>query len=385
MSLRNQMGVFAMALLLGSGCGNVDIQDPQEVQNVEKPLGMCGKGRICTPTDPNGTGVNIGNTDPRSKFGIYYTDGRAINVEFWLTGLSGNAKDGYQVIGYTKDLGGQIIQAKAIVTGITFDTRPSWQVESLSADKTELSAKIFDTATNQQFAVSGGDMVGLNIALLLPGTGTSAAPIYAFVVRVDGVDKVPSQADTVYGFRMSYRPDFGSTQVWAPFCKGPQGQSELSVWYLGAVWEPMTGKKLISGKEFNAVTCETGGIAVCLGWGYQPWNYARYASTGQDESLEAYHQTCIHMKRASYCANEDAFTVNGTLIEINDPFAPQIHSSPLNTIEAVWTETGATCLTNPRHPALLSPSFVSNGCGNGPLPVCTASAFSGAWLATGLP
>ena len=84
------------------------------------------------------------------------------------------------------------------------------------------------------------------------------------------------------------------------------------------------------------------------------------------------------MKRASYCGDSRSGTVDGTAITISDLIAPSINSGSLGTLEALWTTTGATCVSNRRHPEI---PFI--GCPN-PLPACPNAPVDGYLLANGL-
>jgi len=64
-------------------------------------------------------------------------------------------------------------------------------------------------------------------------------------------------------------------------------------------------------------------------------------------SLREYHQAATRAIRADYCYSNTPYTVNGTLIDIYDTLGvlSQASSDP---IEAVWGESGALCVGDPR-------------------------------------
>jgi hypothetical protein len=84
------------------------------------------------------------------------------------------------------------------------------------------------------------------------------------------------------------------------------------------------------------------------------------------------------MKRASYCADERAYTVAGTQIAIADDQHIQSATPTLDTVEAVWSPTGAVCinLENMRHSA----TGFSGTCPNVNLHRCTEQNTTGRYL-----
>jgi hypothetical protein len=111
------------------------------------------------------------------------------------------------------------------------------------------------------------------------------------------------------------------------------------------------------------MSCYLGAPATVARWGYE---YGASIPSGH-----FYFDAAVQMKRASYCADEHAYTIAGTEIFIRDS-APvhQDATTKAAAIEASWTRDGAKCL-NPnqaRHPELLPSNFkcpgrVILGCG----------------------
>jgi hypothetical protein len=123
----------------------------------------------------------------------------------------------------------------------------------------------------------------------------------------------------------------------------------------GSVTRPPSTTKVLT------MSCRKGAIATVFAWGYS------YLGIPADTF---YYDAGIHMKRASYCADGEAYTANGTHIWIFDDRKINAEVGP--ALEARWSPTGATCLTTPRHPTL---AVGFTGCRSGPLPPCSSVTF----------
>jgi len=104
------------------------------------------------------------------------------------------------------------------------------------------------------------------------------------------------------------------------------------------------------GRGGFTLTCTSGAIAKCIGWGYRPWDEHPGGAP-----LKALHRACMHMVRADYGGNGSTGTRDGTPVHVCDRFGirPCTKQPPL-AFEAAWGERGATCVARPRVPDLLS-------------------------------
>lgn len=67
------------------------------------------------------------------------------------------------------------------------------------------------------------------------------------------------------------------------------------------------------------IACTNGVIAKCARqWGYKPWKSAPNHINGFEHDLRPYHQMCLRAARADYCSDGSSFTVDGTMIDIED-------------------------------------------------------------------
>mgnify|MGYP007130736584 CR=1 FL=1 len=66
--------------------------------------------------------------------------------------------------------------------------------------------------------------------------------------------------------------------------------------------------------------------------------------------------------RADYCGDGTAHTVNGTILDIFDYLSPPVQLQEEKwQMEARWTQTGALCLSQRRHPEIPFPGCVKSG------------------------
>jgi hypothetical protein len=124
--------------------------------------------------------------------------------------------------------------------------------------------------------------------------------------------------------------------------------------------------------QFVTLSCYLGAPATVFRWGY---NYD--SATPADN---AFFDGAIQMKRASYCADQHAYTSTGTRISITDTSGPPpVHHEALveaTEIEASWTKKGATCLNREaaRYPERIPPDL---SCNNKKLLPCTSGDILG--------
>jgi hypothetical protein len=139
-------------------------------------------------------------------------------------------------------------------------------------------------------------------------------------MHVDGVQEQPNYA--------AYVLSVGGH----PVCAG----SEPGIFIDGA-WDARG--KHVARPGTVTYACNTGVIAKCVAWGYAPW------SVGSDV-----HQTCTRLARADYCGTGEAWTREGTLVNIYDSLGVQV-SEPSSELsfEAGWGPSGAVCVRAPRY------------------------------------
>lgn len=352
--------ILAAASLLTSACGDGAAQETSPMSGNTSSIQGYG-------SNPNGTGVHVGSTQPESWFGL-----ANVSLTWFMTGLSMRPDGSVWANGwYNVAIG--VAAADARVLSAQHDGQ-NRSVVAVRTAGTRLSIDL-RAADGHIQTLTGDDILGVSLLLRVPDpTGL----IYTnYRLRFRQADALSSRFDDVDGYQMEYKVDGLLGGPWTAYCKGPGGEAQHSVFYQGAQWNPLNGARS-DGDGLVAMTCESGAVATCMRWGYRPWASAPLGN-GHSTGLGDYHQACVHMKRASYCGDSKANTVDGTLIVINDPFAPAINSGPADDLEALWTPTGATCIGSRRRPEI---PFL--GCPL-PLPTCPENPSGGFLLSSALP
>lgn len=354
---------LSLCLLLGSAVSLTACSDAvTHPEQQDTTASLTGYG-----TKPNGTGVHVGSTQPESWFGLAQT-----SATWFTNGFSQHADGSYWATGwYSIDL--TLLPAEARIVSAELSGE-ILQVQGIRTAGTRLSIDLRD-ARGQLTTLQHADLAGLTLLLRVPDpTGLLTTP---YSLRFGSAASLDSQLGDVDGYQVEVRPASVIGASWSSYCKGPDGSSQRAVFYQGSQWDPLSGARS-DGANLVTLTCESGSVARCMSWGYRPWTSGRLAS-GADASLRDYHQACVHMKRAAYCGSSKANTIDGTKIIVNDPFSPPVNSGPTDVLEALWTDSGATCVSNRRRPEI---PFL--GCPL-PLPTCPSSPSGGYLLSSSLP
>ncbi len=356
--MRSALGL-AVLLLSAQGCGSPS-----------HDAGDTGGPLINGMRQNNGTGIHVGSTQPESWLGLAATSTRWFSDGFVKRSDGSYAARGW----YSLDIG--LVSADATIARAEQGLL-SGSVQSIRTTGTQLAIDV-RTSLGVVVTLQGAGLVGLTLQLQVPGlTSVTGVIGGSYRLRFASSEAVDSQLGDVVGHRMEHRSDGLLGSDWSPYCKGPDGEPQRSVFYQGAQWNPMDGSRQ-DGPGRVTMTCESGSVARCMRWGYRPWATATAAVQSGPVSLADHHQACIHMKRAAYCGDSRTHTIDGTSLYIQDQLAPPLHTGVLDTIEAVWSPSGAVCLSNRRHPEL---PFL--GCAQ-PLPTCSPSHLASYLLVTGL-
>lgn len=142
--------------------------------------------------------------------------------------------------------------------------------------------------------------------------------------------------------------DYGT--LFQPYCLDANMKPDSAAFQEGIQVDPMNGMTTTGAPAELSVTfsCRLGAPATCEFWGYDTVKH------------EPNFKACIHMKRASYCADGNAYTYTGTKLLVADSDGLWADKITPTNVEAKWTDKGALCVTYPRHPAL-GFTFTCNG------------------------
>jgi len=315
---------------------------------------------------PNGTGIHVGSTEPESWFGL-----TNISLTWFMDGFSQHSDGSWWATGWYS-IGVGLLSADAELISAEINGA-SLGVQAIRTTGSRLSVDLRDSLGNVQ-TLQDSALIGLSFLLSVPDPVGLTHTNY--LLRIATAETLSSQFSDVYAYQMEYVVAGLLGATTSSSCIGPNNESQRSVFYQGSQWNPMNAERS-DGMNLVTMTCESGAVATCMRWGYRPWGSGQ-DQTGQTASFADYHQACIHMKRASYCGDSQTYTLDGTPIFISDELSPPINSGSMALIEALWTTTGATCVSNRRHP-----EFLFLGCPL-PLPNCPSDLGSSYLLADGL-
>lgn len=358
MSTRFQIGSLALAFTLGlglaSGCGSPSAA-PDSSNRTQADGSWWGKF-------PNGTGIYIATTNPRSEWGIKTPDGWFYMTGFTRAGTSIVVNGGYWD-------GANFVAKKGYVVNADWNGLP-FDVKEITAKGSDLRVVLTDGGSS--FDVAGDQLAGLVLHLRIPGLN-KRGDLLPYSLIFQGFKAMDSVDKDVLGYEIVTLNESAVGATKQPFCfRGDTGENELAQFSSGAQWDVLTAART-DDASLVSISCASGAIGRCEQWGYRPWAEGQVASSGSYEKLIDAHQSCIYMKRADYCGTGDTYTEDGTMIGIDDNFTPAFQKSGGQDVEAVWGPKGAVCLTKQRRPDLFFP-----GCAV-PLPLCTAASYGAQW------
>jgi hypothetical protein len=363
---------WGMAVGLGmlttfSACGSC--QRPGETGTETQFFIVCpDPGQGCAAS--NGTGVYFAE-DGKAEIGPT----RMMITHFINTGaqvnFAGRYFDPTSSLWYPLDTPGTVYAADlGTTTGLSVlsveehDTLPTWKLEEPS------------THTPHKAKGDGLTDLKLYIRFTIPLHGdpqqlpkfTEAVRVRAAADRTVTLSYVLSfvnpQQPSPFGhpfhtYEMQWR-DLAGSAAPVDYCGDQDGHADSVVYQQRVDVEPLSGAVSPNASSVT-LSCSRGAPAVVYSWGYT-----------HDATGSQYFAAAIHMKRASYCGNNQYYTKTPTEILIADDQG--INHKHIDHLEARWTAHGATCVnqSNLRHSAMTTPSsFVCNGhalpsCGSTP-------------------
>lgn len=315
---------WTVASLSLAGCA----ADPDE-----PPIASSQQGVRCTAcnTQYNGSGVHVLSALPHSQFGL------SDPISPW------------HVTGF-KNLGGSVV-ATGWRGPSTLDSQVisaewagrTYQLVELTVNQTQLQVKLASAAGTQ--IVNGsqlGDGLILNIRVPDPILSFLYSTRQLRIRGESGFDRSRyPNVGGISGYTVEYQrviPGF-----WDNHC-GKLMTTEKSIFLSGSHWDPLDASRT-DGSNLVTLSCESGAVGRCAMWGYPP--YAK-GDPQYDAAARDYHQSCVYLKRAAYCATDKTNDADEMPIQLADPFQfNQIDSFFDNSdhIEALWGASGALCVT----------------------------------------
>jgi len=241
-------------------------------------------------------------------------------------------------------------------------------------------------------ALGGISIVNSSVSITMPGTGKVLAgtqlkgliayvsmqdqatqKIVKYIFKIDNVilDTANKNNKDVWLYQISYQIE--GSQSWQSICKDYSGNPAPAIPVRGFYWNELTGAR-VDDPNGGTLACYEGAVGKCISVGYRPWASAQQCTgSGKSKkctaiSLKDHHQACTRMMRADYCGDGKSYTVNGTVLDIFDYLQPPVVLQEEKwQMEARWTPTGASCLTERRHEEIKFP-----GCKGRKLRECEA-------------
>ena len=337
-----KIGVLALAGFVGMSCITAN-QGDEESEPVEQLRAQV--------TRINGFALNG-----------FALNGFALNG-FALNGfaLNGFALNGFALNGFA--LNG-ILLSGIQINGVQISGAA---LSNISIGNNSISVTIPTTGK----VLSGLDLKGLIAYVTIPDPTTQKPVKYTF--RIDNVtlDVANKNYKDVWLYQISYQVE--GTQAWQSICKDYSGKPAPAIPVKGSYWNEVTGAR-IDDANSGTLACYEGAIGKCISAGYRPWATAQQCTgSGKGKkcttvSLKDHHQACTRMMRADYCGDGKSYTINGTVLDIFDYLQPPVQLQEEKwQMEARWTPTGASCLTERRHEEIKFP-----GCKGRKLKECEA-------------
>jgi hypothetical protein len=182
------------------------------------------------------------------------------------------------------------------------------------------------------------DLVGAEFDMEVDGVPST--------IRIDAVTPSKEQPGVLLHSFSVKDPDSGA---WSPLCDADAYGREAGFPVEGA-WDDKG--QFVKNPKAWFLTCTSGSQGKCILWGYNPWQEGP-----KGEDLVPYYETCQHTVRADYDGRGQAFTKNGTTIDVFDAIGIQKSDTGADArfaFEAGWARTGAVCADRTRWPDLLT-------------------------------
>lgn len=342
----------------------------------------CPDAKNCTV--PNGTGVYTAE-DGYAGIGLE----QMMVMHFINTGSSVTFQSRYLEAGAAlwsslatdgQVLGADYLTEQGLQSGL--------EVRSVGESDTVPTWTLADRKTGATTTVVGDQILGLTLYIRFTTT-TFHTEQYVIDFAGPPIDhsSEPGRPVSSYHMRWRLRDVAGATPE--TYCHLPApagappgsngrpalGPPDSVVFQRGIDVDPVTGEVVRPGAAGSIVTlsCFFGAPATVYRWGYD-----------HVTSTPFYFDAAIQMKRASYCANADHYTIAGTPIARSDDLPPpRGNHDRIARLEASWSPRGALCLNreNMRQPGL---GAKFNGtCSGRAIPPCTSPTATSPWLLDG--
>lgn len=245
---------------------------------------------------------------------------------------------------------------------LLWGTKQGWEGFRLAADEQSVLVSVdldhlLQGATGvRSLQLAGGHLVAPGnaagvIGTVLQGAASNGEPVE---VALCGAEPSPRDPEMVWYDIEAWNP---VSQEWGNPCVATGRVPKPRALAVSGLWDASGAHRDVPGKI--TLACESGAIAKCAGWGYQPW------ASRDGRSLADLHQACTRMARADYCGNGRSHTKEDTVVDVYDALGilsrtterAALWDPARASFEATWAPDGAACLARTRHGQALETIF----------------------------
>lgn len=162
-------------------------------------------------------------------------------------------------------------------------------------------------------------------------TGTVTLPDWSWPLPISlRIDRAIAEVD-LWSYEVSYRTLLG----WQPLCGvEADGVTPIRALAVAGTWSTVEGDSAHYAASTTDFTwaCRGASIAKCVELGYRPW-----------EGHADYLASCVRLLRGDFCGSGNAYTVDGTLLNLYDNLGIERDTESWRP-EAAWGPRGAVCV-----------------------------------------
>jgi hypothetical protein len=194
-----------------------------------------------------------------------------------------------------------------------------------SLNGTSLNGTSISANSTTGTPLSGTAMVGSKWT----GTAANGATVN---LRVDTALQGTATNNDLWFYGVSYQ----TTTGWSPLCGLDGASVPIKAVTVAGVWSAVSGDSALYSTSSTKFTfaCRGKTVAKCIELGYKTFK-------GKTNQMV----TCVRLLRGDYCGNGNAYTVDGTLLNLFDNVGVQADTQAWHR-EAEWTMTGAKCVNS---------------------------------------
>jgi hypothetical protein len=160
----------------------------------------------------------------------------------------------------------------------------------------------------------------------------TAANGAAVKLRIDGATPGTMSNSDLWFYKVSYQ----TSTTWSPLCGLDAASQPILAVTTAGVWSATAADAALYGASTTQFTfaCRGKTVAKCVELGYKTYK-------GYSTQLA----TCVRLLRGDFCGTGQAYTVDGTTLNLYDNVGVQLDTQAWSP-EAEWTPSGARCVNS---------------------------------------